>query len=35
VNNFYEYFETFKGRNIFKDDELSELIERAKGILGG
>lgn len=35
VNNFYEYFETFKDRNIFKDDELSELVERAKDILGG
>ena len=35
VNNFYEYFETFKERNIFKDDELSELVERAKNILGG
>lgn len=34
VNNFYEYFETFKQRNIFKDDELSELVERAKSILG-
>lgn len=35
VNNFYEYFETFKERNIFKDDELSDLVERAKDILGG
>ena len=35
VNHFYEYFETFKERNIFKDHELSELVERAKGILGG
>jgi len=35
VNNFYEYFETFKERNIFKDNELSELVERAKDILGG
>jgi len=35
VNNFYEYFETFKERNIFKDDHLAELIERAKSILGG
>lgn len=35
VNNFYDYFENFKDRNIFKDDELSELVERAKNILGG
>lgn len=35
VNNFYEYFETFKDRNIFKDHELTELVERAKDILGG
>jgi hypothetical protein len=35
VNHFYEYFETFKERNIFKDDALSELVERAKVILGG
>ena len=35
VNNFYEFFETFKERNIFKDDQLSELVERAQGILQG
>jgi hypothetical protein len=35
VNNFYEYFETFKERNIFKDEQLAELVERAKSILGG
>jgi len=35
VNNFYEFFETFKERNIFKDDHLAELVERAKAILGG
>ena len=35
VNNFHEFFETFKERNIFKDDQLSELVERAQGILGG
>jgi len=35
VNNFYEYFETFKDRNIFRDDQLAELVERAQGILGG
>jgi hypothetical protein len=35
VNNFYEYFETFKERNIFKDEQLTELVERAQGILAG
>ena len=34
VNNFYDFFETFKERNIFKDDQLAELVEQAKGILG-
>ena len=34
VNNFYEYFETFKERNIFKDDQLAVLVERAQAILG-
>ena len=31
----YRFFETFKERNIFKDDQLAELVERAKTILGG
>ena len=35
LNNFYEYFETFKERNIFKDDQLAELVEQAQAILGG
>jgi hypothetical protein len=35
VNNFYEYFETFKQRNIFKDTELEEIVARAQAILGG
>lgn len=34
VENFYEFFETFKQRNIFKDQHLSELVDRAQGILG-
>ena len=34
VNNFYDYFETFKERNIFKDDQLAVLVERAQAILG-
>ena len=28
VNNFYEFFETFKDRNIFKDAQLAELVEQ-------
>ena len=35
MNNFYEFFETFKERNIFKDAQLAELVERAKAVLGG
>ena len=35
VNNFYEYFETFKERNIFRDSQLVELVERTQSILGG
>ena len=35
VDNFYEYFETFKERNIFKDDDLAQLVEKAKAILDG
>jgi len=35
VNNLYEFFETFKERNIFKDEQLAELVERAKATLGG
>lgn len=34
VDSFYEYFETFKDRNIFKDDQLAQLVERAQAILG-
>jgi hypothetical protein len=35
VNNFYEFFETFKERNIFQDEQLAELVDRAQAILGG
>ena len=35
MKNFYEFFETFKERNIFRDDQLAELVERAQAILGG
>jgi hypothetical protein len=35
VNSFYEYFETFKERNIFKDTDLTELVTKAQAILNG
>jgi hypothetical protein len=35
VNHFYEYFETFKDRNIFRDEQLAELVEQAQAIMGG
>jgi len=35
IQNFYEFFETFKERNIFKDEQLAELVDRAREILGG
>ena len=35
VESFYEFFETFKERNIFRDEQLNELVERAQGVLGG
>jgi len=35
VHNFYEFFETFKERNIFKDHELETLVENAKAVLNG
>ena len=35
INNFYEFFETFKARNIFEDRELAELVDRARAVLGG
>ena len=35
VNNFYEFFETFRERNIFRDTELAELVDQAEAILGG
>jgi len=34
VDSFYEYFETFKERNIFRDEELAELVSQAQAILG-
>lgn len=35
VESFYDYFETFKDRNIFQDQELEELVHRAQSILNG
>lgn len=35
VESFYEYFQTFKQRNIFQDRELSELVGRAQTVLNG
>jgi hypothetical protein len=35
VESFYEFFETFKERNIFRDEQLSELVERAQAVLSG
>jgi len=35
VDSFYDYFQTFKDRNIFEDSELVDLVERAQGILNG
>ena len=34
VDSFYEYFETFKERNIFKDEHLAQLVEHAQAVLG-
>jgi hypothetical protein len=35
VNSFYEFFENFKERNIFRDNELSALVDQAQHILSG
>ena len=35
VHSFYEFFETFKERNIFRDEQLDELVDQAQAILGG
>ena len=34
VESFYGFFETFKERNIFRDEELARLVERAQAVLG-
>jgi hypothetical protein len=35
VGNFTEFFETFKTRNVFDDEALRELVEKAEAIVGG
>lgn len=35
VENVLEFFETFRSRNIFKNAQLTELVERANETLGG
>ena len=35
IDSFYDFFETFKQRNIFNDAGLAELVERAQNILAG
>ena len=34
VESFYEFFETFKERNIFRDEQLAQLVEKAQAVLG-
>ena len=34
VESFYSFFETFKERNIFRDEQLAQLVERAQAVLG-
>jgi len=35
VVSFYDYFQTFKDRNIFEDSDLTDLVEKAQGVLNG
>ncbi|MBT6690431.1 hypothetical protein HN903_02490 [archaeon] len=35
VESFYDYFQTFKDRNIFQDHELTTLVNRAQAVLNG
>lgn len=35
VQSFYEYFETFRERNIFQDEALSELVDQAQRVISG
>jgi len=35
IDSFYDFFQTFKDRNIFQDDELTTLVNRAQAVLNG
>ena len=35
INNFYDFFEQFKARNIFNDEELNKVVVQAQSILKG
>lgn len=35
ATKFFDFFETFKTKDIFKDDDLKEIIEQAKSVLEG
>ena len=35
VESFYGFFQTFKDRNIFEDDQLTDLVNRAQAVLKG
>jgi len=35
IDGFYDFFQTFKDRNIFQDHELTTLVNRAQAILNG
>ncbi len=35
VESFYVFFENFKERNIFRDEALAELVDKAQAVLGG
>ena len=35
VDSFYQFFQTFKERNVFEDSALDELVDRARSVLDG
>ena len=35
IDSFYDYFQTFKDRNIFQDHELTKLVNSAQAVLDG
>jgi len=35
IDGFYDFFQTFKDRNIFQDHELTTLVNRAQAVLNG